>query len=138
MRSSRPDGRAFRRDLRRATTPAENAVWRALRNRRFAAAKFRRQHPLGPYVLDFFCPVLKLAFEIDGDSHYRPGGPERDRERAVFLGAHGIRVVRFTNDDVSRRAADVMEAIWSAIEARRDPHPSPPPSPLRPAEGRGR
>jgi very-short-patch-repair endonuclease len=138
VRSSRPDGLGFRRELRRATTPAETTVWRALRNRSLADVKFRRQHPVGPYVLDFYCPVLRLAIEVDGDSHYLPGGPEHDAERERFLEVRGIRVLRFTNSEVHEREEDVMRAIWTEIEARSRVHPSPRPSPLGEAEGRGR
>jgi very-short-patch-repair endonuclease len=71
--SARPEAAALARDLRAATSLPEGLLWRCLRGRRLEGLRFRRQHPAGPYVLDFYCPALRLAVEIDGDTHGDPG-----------------------------------------------------------------
>ncbi len=72
---------------------------------------FRRQHSLGPYVLDFFCPRIKCAFEIDGIGHDMGNQPERDAERMAWLESQGIEVVRIPASDVLKSAQDVAEGI---------------------------
>jgi len=94
-----PDARReLCRRLRREQTPAERFFWELVRNHRFQGVQFRRQHPLGRFVLDFYCPVWRLAVELDGSSHAGQG--ERDRERDLVLAQHGIRVVRLRNEDL--------------------------------------
>src|SRR5947209_7094848 len=88
------------RYLRKNATPAERKLWRHLRNREFAGHKFRRQHPIGSYVLDFYCPAARLAIEIDGSGHSFFPGQEHDSAREAFLAASGIRVLRFYNEAV--------------------------------------
>ncbi|HYG68462.1 MAG TPA: endonuclease domain-containing protein, partial [Anaeromyxobacteraceae bacterium] len=109
--------------LRRTQTSAEVIVWSALRSRRLGA-KWRRQHPVGPYVLDVFCAEARVAVELDGDSHYVGDGPVRDVERDAYLAARGIRVLRFTNDQVFRELDAVLERVWGEIQFVRSP-PSP-------------
>ena len=106
------------RSLRRQLTPAEAKLWRRLRDRR-AHFKFRRQHPIGSYVLDFFCPEVELAIEVDGDQHARPEQITRDRERSSWLRLHGIEVLRVPAAEVERSAEDVLRGIWQACEMRR-------------------
>ena len=79
---------AIARRLRRQQTDDE--LWRALRGGRFAGFKFRRQHPVGVYYLDFYCPTAKLSVELDGFQHGLPAQRQRDREREEFLAAEGI------------------------------------------------
>src|SRR5512137_1235183 len=97
-RGSRAD-LEFRRDLRRDATDAELAIWWIVRNRHFGA-KFRRQHPVGPFTLDFYCAELKLAVELDGGQHFAERGREYDERRDSALRAEGIRTLRFSNLDV--------------------------------------
>lgn len=80
------------RKLRRELTPSEQILWQALRNRHLNGMKFRRQHPAGRFVLDFYCDKERLAVEVDGGIHDRR--KEADRERQEYFEAHGIRFVR--------------------------------------------
>jgi adenine-specific DNA-methyltransferase len=117
--------------LRKKATDAERTLWRRLRNRNFARYKFRRQHPLGCYVLDFYCPEVKLAIELDGGGHnYRPG-QIRDLRRSNVLADHGVTVLRFWNHQVRYELDSVLKAIWFVLEERALSQPSPQSSPLR-------
>ena len=111
--------------LRKKATDAERILWRHLRNRNFGGHKFRRQHPLAPYVLDFYCPGAKLAIELDGGGHNYRAGQIRDRIRAEFLTRHGITVLRFWNHQVRQELESVLQAIWSELEQRCGDNPSP-------------
>lgn len=104
-----------RRELRRAQTDAERALWRLLRSRALEGHKFRRQHGAGPYVLDFYCAEAQLAVEADGSQHYTSDGLAADAVRTAYLEALGIRVLRFTNLDVLTNAEGVVETILRAV-----------------------
>ena len=80
--------------------------------------KFRRQHPVGKFILDFYCEVLRLAIEVDGGGHSEPGQVEYDRFRTRVLNQQGIRVVRFWNDEVLGRTEDVLEEIKRVVKER--------------------
>ena len=82
-----------------------------LRSRRVAGHKFRRQHSLGPYVADFYCPTAGLVIELDGDAHARPLSARRDDARTRWLESRGLRVVRLSNRDVLTRADGVLETL---------------------------
>ncbi|MGH6988563.1 MAG: endonuclease domain-containing protein [Stellaceae bacterium] len=82
--------------LRSDPTDAEKRIWLYLRNKQLGGFRFRRQQPIGPYIVDFFCPHAKLIIEIDGGQH----SPERDDKRTQWLESRGYRVVRFWNNDV--------------------------------------
>ena len=105
-----------RRSLRTNMPKAEGLVWARLRDRQVEGYKFRRQYSVGAFVVDFYCPELKLAIEVDGPSHLRDGIPEYDAERQLFLEGKGMTVVRVTNAqvygdlDVAIRA--IIGAIW--------------------------
>src|SRR3954470_6507192 len=86
------------RALRRAETPAERELWRWLRGRQLEGAKFRRQHPLSPFVVDFFCAEARLVLEADGAGHYPT--PLRDHTRDVWLVAAGLTILRFENSQM--------------------------------------
>jgi very-short-patch-repair endonuclease len=94
-------------------------LWRALRNRKFANYKFRRQHPIDPYILDFYCPAAKLAIELDGSGHETRAGERHDCVREQFLGAQGIVAVRFWNHQVREDLDSVLETILVALEQRK-------------------
>ncbi len=111
--------REFRRSLRRGQTDAEAQLWALLRGRRLAGTKFRRQHPFGPYVLDLYCVELGLAIEADGAWHWEELGRATDAVRDAYLGAAGVRVLRFSDHDVLTRPLDVAEVIWEAVQERR-------------------
>ena len=86
------------RELRRDSTVPERILWGLLRNRRLAGMKFRRQRTIGPFIVDFYCDEMKLVIEVDGESH--AGRQEEDQKRQSFLERNGLRVIRFTNDEV--------------------------------------
>ena len=127
-----PDAlRQFARQLRQQGTDAEQWLWQALRDRRMAGVKFRRQHPLPPYVLDFYSPELKLGVELDGGQHNTDSGREHDQRRSDFLAEQGIRILRFWNNEALQQPEAVLEAIHAAVSAAA---PSPP-APLPEGEG---
>lgn len=101
------------RDLRRSMSPIEQRLWRGLRGAQLGAT-FRRQHPAGGYVLDFYCSKAKLAVELDGDEHASRTG--RDAMRTRFLNGRGIHVVRFSNRDVCSNLDGVREMIALELE----------------------
>jgi very-short-patch-repair endonuclease len=97
--------------LRRSLTRPEQTLWALLRRNQLGL-HFRRQHAIGPYILDFYCASAKLCVEIDGPSH--EGREQADAWRTQWLAAEGIRVVRFSIDDVEQRSAAVLAAIQDA------------------------
>jgi very-short-patch-repair endonuclease len=111
--------------LRKKATGAERILWRHLRNRNFAGYKFRRQHPFDDYVLDFYCPAVKLAIELDGGGHSYRVSEIRDRMRSDSLAREGIIVLRFWNHQVRKELDSVLRAIWFALQERQQQKPSP-------------
>ncbi len=109
-----------RRYLRRNMPKAEALLWLRIQRRQVLATKFRRQFSVAAYVLDFYCPELKLAIELDGDPHFRCRARIRDEERRAFLDGLGIQVLRFMNTDVLENMDGVLEVLARAIETRRD------------------
>ncbi len=104
------------RKLRREMTLPEAMLWQALRKGRLAGLRFRRQHPIGPYILDFYCAEARLAVEVDGLAHDTEGQARRDERREAWLAERGIRVLRFRAGDVLKdeRLEDVLAAIQRA------------------------
>jgi len=86
-----------------------------LRNRRFNGFKFRRQHPVGEYVLDFYCHEARLGVELDGGQHNEASQRRKDEARSSFLAGEGITVIRFWNNDVLRETEGVMEELLMAL-----------------------
>ncbi len=103
-----------RRSLRAASTDAERALWRILRQ--LEGYRFRRQHSAGPYILDFYCAASRLAVEVDGAQHYTADGLADDAERTAYLEALGMRVLRFTNVEVLANAEGVTSTLLAALE----------------------
>jgi very-short-patch-repair endonuclease len=102
------------RENRRNLTPAETRIWNeVLRKRQLARFKFLRQKPIDHFIVDFYCSKLGLVIEIDGDSHAETA--EYDRERTRVLGAYGLEVVRYTNDEVLRNIEGVYEDLLRRI-----------------------
>ena len=97
---------------------AELVLWTKLRSKGFDGYKFRRQYSVGKYVVDFFCPKLKLAVEVDGDSHFSEESERGDRERQNFIESFGISFLRFTNNDIYENLDGVLERIEGSIEER--------------------
>lgn len=111
-------------------TASERLLWGTLRAGRLVGEKFRRQVVLGPYVLDFYHHAARLAIEIDGDSHADRGDYDRDRQN--WLQAQGLRVLRFSNDDVLKDLDVVLEAILLAVRVpASEDRPSPGSSEVR-------
>lgn len=110
--------KTLRRGLRREATPAEQRLWRLLRNRQLDDRKFRRQHPIGRYIVDFYCAEERLAIELDGAVHDDPARAEADYRRQRALEARGIRVLRFENRIVFEQPEAVLEAIRSCLRPR--------------------
>jgi very-short-patch-repair endonuclease len=108
--------------LRRKQTWAEKALWRLLRDRRFSGYKFRRQHPLGRYYLDFYCAEARLVLETDGFGHGFPGQQKHDAQRDEFLRSQGIMVKRIWNWQLRRQLEWVRYNLWKLLQERA-PHP---------------
>jgi very-short-patch-repair endonuclease len=113
------------RYLRKISTRWERVLWRHLRNRALSGRKFRRQHPVDQYVLDFYCPEARLAVELDGGGHNYPGQEVDDKRRSEFLTQQGIMVLRFWNRQVREEIKTVMDAIFLALDERLAKNPSP-------------
>ncbi|HTE16382.1 MAG TPA: methionine--tRNA ligase, partial [Burkholderiales bacterium] len=128
----------FARKLRQEQTDAEQLIWRLLRDRRLAGAKFRRQHPVEvgdkKFILDFYCRELKLAIELDGGQHQE--AHTKDDARTATLESLGISVLRFWNNEVLQQTESVLEKLWMTIMERSPaPTSSTSPSPLTPLPG---
>ncbi len=102
------------RHLRREMTPPEARLWVALKRRAQADLRFRRQHPIGPYVLDFYCAGARLAVEVDGESHGFGDRPERDNRREAWLAEQGIRTLRIPAIEVRDNLDGVVTMIVAA------------------------
>ncbi len=127
------------RRLRREMTDAEKLLWRVLRAREFDGCKFRRQHAIGLYIVDFVCIAEKLVVEADGGQHLQQ--VKKDEQRTRFLELQGFRVLRFWNHEILTMSEAVLERIWMAIRDNHT-HPSPlslaPPSVAAAGEGENR
>ena len=115
---------AFAHHLRRSTTDAERALWAKLRNRQLEGLKFRRQHPLGPYTVDFICFERRLVIEVDGGQHTE--AVEQDAYRTRWLRERGYMVLRFWNNEVLRDMEGVLARVGELLGLH--PHPDPLPS----------
>ena len=104
------------RALRRNLTDTERFVWARLRNRRFCDFKFRRQTPLGNYIVDFVCFARRVIIELDGGQHNEPLEREYDERRSEWLRSQGFRVLRFWNHEVFEDWDAVEEVIWQALQ----------------------
>lgn len=100
-----------KRKLRKNQTKAEAIIWQCLRNRNFLNLKFRRQYSVGVYVVDFYCPSLRLAIEIDGDSHFTEQAKIYDKHREEYIKQFNIKFIRFTNDDVFNNLEGVLKHL---------------------------
>ena len=119
------------RALRRNMTDAEKLLWRFLRDRQLGGYKFRRQHPIGPYVVDFVCLEKALVIEVDGGQHAT--NFDADVKRSDYLNERGLRVLRFWNNEVLKESESVLSVILSSLAEDNPPHPNP----LPPNGGRG-
>jgi very-short-patch-repair endonuclease len=106
-----------RKLLRNNSTMAEVKLWNELKGRKAGGLKFRRQQGVGTYILDFYCPELKLGVELDGNSHEMK--QEYDKERTLFLNSQGIEVLRFTNVQVLSHVTSVVNEILRYVALKR-------------------
>jgi len=108
---------AHAREMRHPQTSAETTLWNVLRNKN-TGYKFRRQHPIDMFIIDFYCAGAKLLIEIDGDSHFIPRQEEYDSARTEYLEELGYKVIRFTNNDVRYNILAVADEIMRTVESR--------------------
>ena len=114
--------RGNRHALRNNATPQERTLWLRLRSRQLGY-KFRRQHGIGKYIVDFYCPSLRLVIEIDGSQHYDDAALQYDAIRTNYFSSLSIRTLRFTNTDINRNIDGVVMRILEEIQS---PPPAPP------------
>src|SRR4029453_13109208 len=112
--------RAAAKKLRANTSPHEGALWRALKELPIEGTHFRRQAPIGRYVVDFFCPAKRLVIELDGGHHNEDATAKRDSERQAWLEQEGYRVIRFWNSDVTADLNAVLERIYMEVHGSLD------------------
>ena len=112
--------RAAANKLRANTTPHERILWRALKELPVDGTHFRRQAPIGPYVVDFFCPAKHLIIELDGGHHNDDENAKRDHQRQLWLEQEGYRVIRFWNSEISRDLTAVLERIYVELHGSRE------------------
>lgn len=105
------------REFRHPLTPAENMLWRALRARNLGY-KFRRQHPIDKFIIDFYCAQAKLCIEVDGPSHLEPEQAEHDAARTAYLVELGYHVIRFTNEEIRKDLNSIVDEIVRQVEER--------------------
>jgi very-short-patch-repair endonuclease len=112
--------RGATKKLRANTTPHERTLWRALKEIPLEGSHFRRQAPMGPYIVDFFCPAKRLIIELDGGHHNDEEQSKRDLERQSWLEKEGYRVLRFWNSEISGDLNAVLERIYVELYGSRD------------------
>src|SRR4030095_2147677 len=112
-----------RRELRNNGTAAEAVLWKYLQRRQLLGKKFRRQHSINRYVVDFFCVECDIAIELDGAPHFLELGREYEAERTRFLEAEGIVILRFENRILYQNIEAVLETIREAVRKREAAHP---------------
>lgn len=108
-----------RSELRTNMTESEMLFWQAVRGKQLGV-KFRRQHGIGHYIVDFYCAELGLVVELDGSGHFTPEGMGYDQVRDAYLTSLGLRVLRFSNDEVTQHLADVLEQVMMQNPAQAD------------------
>ncbi len=112
----------YARKLRNQQTPHESKLWRILRAHRFAGYKFRRQYPIGPYIVDFCCPRRRLVIELDGGGHNYTDQRQVDDARDQFLYHRGFRVFRVWNNELDANSEGVQQQLFDLLQAH---SPSP-------------
>jgi len=112
-----PKSKQLARQLRKNQTEAEKLIWRKIRKKQIKNSQFYRQRPIGRYIVDFYCPRLKLVIEVDGDSHYLNNKTKQyDLAREQYLQKLGITVFRATNTDVYKNLDGVLQELYLLIE----------------------
>ncbi len=116
--------RATARRLRANVTPTELLLWKRLRTFETEGSHFRRQVPIGPYVVDFACMAARLVIELDGSQHNTDAHKVKDQQRTRWLESEGYRVIRIWNNDLSQNMDGVLETVYAALYGSRDAEPS--------------
>jgi very-short-patch-repair endonuclease len=111
------------RRLRQNATDAEMKLWRQLKRLERRGTHFRKQMPIGNFIVDFACPAARLVIEVDGSQHGDVANTARDRQRTQWLESEGYRVLRFWNSDITQNIAGVMETIYAGLYGTRDAEP---------------
>ncbi|MEH2373754.1 endonuclease domain-containing protein [Nostoc sp.] len=111
IRGTTPEIEAAAIQLRKKLTPSEKQLWQALRGGKLGGFKFRRQHPVGRFILDFYCPVCKLVIELDGAIH--DNQTDYDADRTKYLETYNYKVLRFQNEEVMQQLEKVLYLIVS-------------------------
>ncbi|HGY9592415.1 TPA: endonuclease domain-containing protein [Vibrio campbellii] len=106
----------IRSQLRTNMPKPEEILWQRIRRKQLGV-KFRRQHGIGRYIVDFYCAELNLVIEIDGDSHFSDEGKEKDTIRDAFMETLGIKVLRFTNEEVMKQTESVLERLFNLVRS---------------------
>jgi very-short-patch-repair endonuclease len=114
--NNRPEIKKRRQLLRNDATKAEHDLWQLLKGSQLDGRKFRRQHSIGCYILDFYCPSERLAVELDGEPHFTEDGRLRDANRTKFLEENFIKVLRFENGLVMHAPDEILNTIRSHFE----------------------
>ena len=117
MQRGLPRTLSLKRRLRNAMTPAEQLLWTKLRSKQCDSFKFRRQHAIGPFIVDFFCPEQLLVVEIDGDVHAEKTQRTKDRQREKYLRFLRLQVIRYTNHEVLNNLDGVLEHLLAVLTA---------------------
>jgi very-short-patch-repair endonuclease len=104
--------RVFRKKLRSQSTEAEIFLWNYLKEKKLGGRKFRRQHGIGPFIVDFFCHSEKLIIELDGQVHFNAEAQEKDQRRTAYLNKKGFRIIRFEN----RLVFDLLSSVLNEIQ----------------------
>ncbi len=133
MRDSEKQSREFAKQLRRKMPRSEALLWSYIRKRALNGARFRCQHPVGPYIADFACVAAKLIIEVDGYTHSTAEELEHDARRTKYLAQHGWRVLRVTSADVY----DNLSGVWETIAVHLPPPAAPQPPPPQAGEELG-
>lgn len=115
-----------RRELRHNSTPAEKVFWAMVSAKQFNNLKFRRQHDIGPYIVDFYCAALNLIIEIDGDSHFTTQGIDYDKTRTKYLISKGYQIIRYDNSQILNNLDGVFADLTLKLALRPSPNPSLP------------
>lgn len=116
-----------RKELRNTSPPAERLLWGYIKNKQIIGHKFRRQFGIGRYVVDFYCPKLRLVIEVDGDIHFQGSAERSDAARQRFIESLGLKVLRFLNTDVYKNIDGVVLTIQKTVEELTATAPFPPP-----------
>ena len=110
------DKNLLARKLRKNQTSQERIIWNLLRNQQFQGLKFRRQYPVGNYIVDFICKEIKLIIEIDGGQHNSEEGIEYDLKRTEYLETKGYKVIRFWNNEIDNNLEGVYQSLMDMIK----------------------